>query len=486
MACSVIAACAMLIACASTALAQDPEPVPDLDELEELPAPDEAPKSTEDTEEPEELEELESLESLEELGSTDEVESIDVDDEPLLDASFIVFTGTSSLFGASITEVDGDTEVTDFALVVERIRPTLTVSAGEWVSVEAAYDIIPLIGGNPSAGGQSVGGLAVQGVGLSALRLVDVDTQLYESETGWVVQQNIDRLNLRLGKVGREVTVGRQAFNHGSALMFPATDIFAPFGPGTINTEFKRGVDAVRGTFAINADHELELFVIAHEPDIVRGDDDAELDPEEWMYLLRWRGIFPGLFDVSLFGGSTYAQPTIGADIASSLFGATVYAEGTARFAIEDDQNDSVQATAGFNAQWTSGLSLIGEVYYSSLGSEAPFTRALTNPTLARQVGELNYFGNWYAGLTGSYAKELLSGGLGYIQNLQDGSALLTANLGYDFAENVGVGLGALIPLGRRVQIEESPALPGVPIPVIESEFGLFPTLLFADVQMTF
>ncbi|MEM1347697.1 MAG: hypothetical protein AAGI01_04010 [Myxococcota bacterium] len=447
-----------LLVAPGLARAQQPEPDPDAEELEEL----------------------------EELEPMDSIESIGVEDESVLDATFIVFTGTSSLFGSSATEVDGETERADFALVVERIRPTLTVSAGEWWSAEVAYDVIPLIGANPAAGGQSVGGLAVQGVGLSALRLVDADTELYASDSGWVVQQNIDRLNVRLGEVGREVTIGRQAFSHGSALMFPATDIFAPFGPGTINTEFKRGVDAVRGTFAINPDHELELFVIAHEPDVVLGADDARVDFEEWMYLLRWRGIFPGLFDVSLFGGTTYAQPTVGADVASSLFGATIYAEGMARFALGDDQDTSVQATAGFNAQWTSQLSLIGEVYYSSLGAEAPFARALTAPSLARQVGELNYFGNWYAGLTGSYARELVRGGVGYIQNLQDGSVLLTGNLGYDFAENVAVGLGALVPIGRRVRLEETQGLAGVQIPVIESEFGLFPTLLFADVQMTF
>ena len=376
-------------------------------------------------------------------------------------------------------EVGDEVETTDLALSIQRVRPTLGVGWGELVWFEAAYDLIPLVGASAN-----VGSFAVQNIGSSALRLVDIDPVLRSPDNGsWVLQHNLDRLNVRLGRPGLEVQIGRQAFNHGSARMFPSTDLFAPFGPGTIDTEFKRGIDGARLTFGLDENHELEVYVIAHEPDLVADLDAGAIDLSEWMYLLRWRGIFPELFDLSLFAGMSYEQPTFGADISTSIAGAAVYAESSARIALEDEQDTSVQATLGVDYQWGFGLSTIAEVYYSSLGSEAPFVDALTAPSLPRQVGELNYLGSWYAGLSASYAWELLSAGVGYIQNLQDGSMLLTGSLGYDFAPNVAVGGGALVPIGSLAKID--PASP-LPFPEIESEFGLFPLLLFVDLRLAF
>lgn len=449
------------------------EELPGVDEIEELPGIDEQ-GSPDD-----EIEELESLDSVEEMGRVKERR------DTKFEAEFIAHARTYSMFGAQLTEVDGETETSDLALVIQRVRPTLDLSLSDWARLEIAYDVIPLIGAS-----QSVGGFAVQNVGSSALRFFDLDANLYTPDSGtWVVKQNLDRLALRLGKPGMEVQVGRQAFNHGSARMFPATDLFAPFGPGTIDTEFKRGIDGLRATAALGINHEIEAYVIAHEPDMVTDPKEGKITPEEWMYLLRWKGIFPELFDVSLFAGRSYEQPTIGFDISTDLLGAAVYAESSARIAVREEQDTSFQATAGVEYKWRFGLSTTAEVYYNNLGSKAPFTRALTDPSLPRQVGELNYLGNWYAGLAAGYSWELLSVGAGYIQNLQDGSLLLTTNVGYDFAENVAVGLGGLIPIGARASIDtstlaEDPTAPLVP--AIESEFGLFPMLLFADIRLTF
>lgn len=431
------------------------------DELEELPGIEELPGV-------EELPGLESYESLEALDASS------AEDTSPVSITLITHVRSYSLFGASLVEVDGELEASDLALVIQRVRPVLSYSVSDWLRIELAYDVIPLIGAS-----QSVGSFAVQDVGLSALRLVDFGPTLYAPGSGsWVVQHNLDRLSVRIGRVGREVQVGRQAFNHGSARLFPATDIFAPFGPGTIDTEFKRGVDGARVTYALRENHEVELYAIAHEPDLVADLDEGELSPGQWMYLVRWRGLFPELFDASIYAGSSYAQPTVGVDLSTSLKGAAVYAESSARFAVGEDQDTSVQATVGADYQWELGLTTTLEVYYSSLGERAPFERALTAPSLPRQVGELNYFGSWYAGASVGYSWERASVGGAYIQNLQDASSLLTASLSYDMAQDVGVGAGAIVPLGKRsVQ---------APVPQVRSEFGLFPLLAFADIRMAF
>ncbi len=409
-------------------------------------------------------------------------------DESKFSSSFIVYARNYSLFGTAIMRdgsEDGALVHEDIGIIVERIRPSLSVWWNDVVGLEAAWDIIPLVGSGVGTG-QGFSSLAVQNVGIRTLRLWDFDAALYSPTSGgWAVSHNLDRLNLKLGKADFSVQIGRQAFGHGSARMFPATDMFSPFGPGTIDTEFKRGVDGLRISKTLGEFHELEAYIIAHQP--VEGEP---IDLEQWMYIMRWRGVFPDLFDISLFAGSSYARPTAGIDLSTSVAGAAVYGESAVRFATQEQERTSVQATMGVDYRWESGLSTIAEVYYNNLGSKPPFTELFVNPSLARQVGELNYLGSWYAGLSMGYNWELLGIGGGYIQNLQDGSMLLTGNLSYDFAENVSVGLGALVPVGKlMIRHESSASLADAGIPYTyepRSDFGLFPTLVFADVRFAF
>ncbi len=373
-------------------------------------------------------------------------------------AELVAHARTFSLFtGGGADEVQ--------SLVSQRLRPQLDVWSPWGLSLEIAYDLVPITGGG---GGQA----AALAVGANVpMRWVDFDRVLYAPDSGgWMLQHNLDRLALTYGGVWGEVRLGRQAIGFGSSRLFPAADLFAPFGPASIDTEFKRGADALRVTVPIGEFHEVEAYVVADGT-----------DASEWTYMGRWRGSFTGVLDVSVLGGVSYGRPTLGLDLAGDLLGATWYAEGSARADTDDLSDTSVRATAGLSYQFPFDLSATVEGHYNGRGGAPPYTDQLLEPSLERRVGEVFLLGRWYAGAALSYPlMPLLSASLAYQQNLTDASGLVTAALGYDFSEEVSVGLGALLTYG------DEPEVDAAGIPRLRSEFGAYPTIAFADVRLVF
>ena len=78
------------------------------------------------------------------------------------------------------------------------------------------------------------------------------------------------------------------------------------------------------------------------------------------------------------------------------------------------------------------------------------------------------------------------------LANLQDPSALVAPTFSWSVAGNAEVGVGAYMGLGKRPDVEvETYVIPGVgetevEIPVLESEFGLYPVMGFAQMRAYF
>lgn len=377
-----------------------------------------------------------------------------------VDASFLVHARMYSLFSYTPEPVGMDA-----AVIVERIRPNLELSLGELARLEVAWDLVPIVG---TVGTQSTG-FAIQTQ--NVLRLVDFDAVLHDPKSKtWLLQHNFDRMSMAFFTEAFELRLGRQALSHGSARMFPASDIFGPFGPGTIDTEFKRGIDAARLTVPVGDMHEAEIYAVANSTNV-----------RDWMLIARWRSSIENVMDLSFYGGVSYRRPTVALDLSGDVFGAAWYVDAFARFALEDEDVHAIRASAGLDYQWSFGLRTILEAHYNGLGSEPDFSSLLTTPSIERQVGEVFFLGKWYLGASLGYGfTPLLNGTLGYIQSLTDGSGLMTVAMGYDFAQEVTLGLGALVPVGSRPR----EVAPGILQP--QSEFGLYPVVGFTDLRFVF
>ena len=94
--------------------------------------------------------------------------------------------------------------------------------------------------------------------------------------------------------------------------------------------------------------------------------------------------------------------------------------------------------------------------------------------------GESYYLGRHYLGLMGSWApgNDRLSLTFSSMANLQDGSAVLTPILTYDFGQETRVSVGGLLSSGKVPDFGD--------VPTIGSEYGLYGDLLFTRVAIYF
>ena len=392
--------------------------------------------------------------------------------------SFVGHARTYAMAGRTTTkQIDAESsDVLELYVALQRLRPTTEIWWDDFVGLEIAYDLIPMF--RTSTGAASLSDFAVNTT--KVLRLVDMDSELVGPGMGkWELLHNLDRLNIRIGHPGLEVQIGRQAINHGSARMFPSTDLFAPFGPGTIDSEFKMGVDAVRFTSAMGEYHEIEVYLVANELSL-----DDGVEPFRWMYLARWRGTFPELFDISLFGGFSYMRPTFGVDVSTEWMGAAIFGEASARVNLDEGSDTAIRATVGVDYYWEMGLQTLLELHYSGPGTSV-VGDSVTNPSFEHSIGEVSLLSNWYLGTSASYAWQLYRIGAGAIMNLQDASAMFTLNALYDVSENAVIGIGALLPIGGAPQINQD-ATQGIVGVEFLSEFGMYPILGYLDLRITF
>jgi hypothetical protein len=122
------------------------------------------------------------------------------------------------------------------------------------VSFDIAYLLSPTAG-NPALSGEN---------DVQVFRLADPETRIFPSswngDESVSILQDIDRLNVRLRVSGAALTIGRQAVYWGVAKSVSPTDFIAPFQYGTLDTEYRIGVDALRSVVPIGIMSELDTY----------------------------------------------------------------------------------------------------------------------------------------------------------------------------------------------------------------------------------
>ncbi|MEL7305932.1 MAG: hypothetical protein AAGJ56_08880 [Myxococcota bacterium] len=357
-------------------------------------------------------------------------------------------------------------------------------------SLEIAYHVFPVAGDDVGVTDSGAGAAGPQG-GLvapvvSPLRLTDLDREL-STRDDFVLLQNLDRLGVTfVGPGDSEVRIGRQAISHGSARVFTATDIFSPFSPATLDSEYKQGLDAVRLTVPLDENQEVEIFAIAVDLDL----DDSF---GRGVYLARYRASLPEVLDASVYAGTSYGSPTLGVDVSGDLGGATVYAESGVRIwsqsaALDlldigdfgtlpiEDYGAPVRATLGGQYFFPFDLDVAVELHWNGAGAtrREDYVETFRRPEWA--TGEIFLLGRAYIGTAWSYSSSALTRlSLSTITSLVDASSLLTPAFYWDMTEFSALSVGAILGVGRRVNAS-----------LVSDEFGLYPYTFFADARVYF
>jgi hypothetical protein len=290
---------------------------------------------------------------------------------------------------------------------------------------------------------------------------------------------NLDRLNVTIRFKFADLIVGRQPVAWGDGKVVSPTDIIAPFSFYDLDKEERFGVDAVRMRIPLSELSELDFGYVAGK--------DFRFDRSA--FFLKGR-VHVLKTDVSLIGIGFQDDFLAGLDLARSIGGSGVWLEAARVWpdALSDVQPKPpayTRLTAGIDRSLTSKLYAFLEYHFNSPGSSRPADYVALFSTPAYTRGTDYLLGKHYLNLGLTYQAGALIPVTGLvIWNLSDGSFALAPQADYNIAENIYLGGGLYLGLGRR------PLTPlfgasGV-APALRSEFGSYPDFGYVSFRVYF
>ena len=274
----------------------------------------------------------------------------------------------------------------------------------------------------------------------------DLTDQVSDSGSHELVQR-LDRLHLDYRGDATVLRFGRQAITWGNGLVYSPMDLFNPFDPAAVDTEYKLGDDMLYGQYLLDNGSDWQLVSVQ------RRDEDGDVDSRVSSNALKFHG-FGLAREFDLLVAEHYDQFILGAGAVMNLGEAVLRGDVTFTDA-HDGWETSLVANWSYSWVWAGyNVSGVAEYFYNGFGlRESDYTREnfRENRDLLERLarGELFTIGRHY--LAGSLPVELtplltLTPNLFF--NMGDSSALAQLVLQWDMAQNWQV-LGSLaVPLG--------------------------------------
>lgn len=359
-----------------------------------------------------------------------------------------------------------------------RLRLNLKTGLSENLRLEAAWDLSPVLTGGDFAA--AFGGE----LQLSEYRAADFDRRLYPGPDGdvgsFTLTHNLDRLFFSLRLDFADIYIGRQAISWGSAHFINPTDIISPFTFNELDVEDRRGVDALRVRIPVGALDELDFGYVAGKD--FRGENSTWFARGKF-YLLNT--------DASLLVMNFRQNLLLGLDLTRAVGGAGVWLEGAhvvpgffAQGAVDTDPYTRVSAGVDYN--FPGGWYAFLEYHYSSAGVSDPerYLEIFQRPAVTE--GAVYLMGRHYLNAAVVHQiHPLVPVTALVIWNPGDGSLVFAPSAEYNLRENVYLALGAYLGFGEKAQRISDP-LSGETLPVLRSEFGLYPDLVYTSFRIYF
>jgi hypothetical protein len=366
--------------------------------------------------------------------------------------------------------------------VNNRLRLKLTASFSARLSLNVSYDFSPRIQ-DPSLFEEDIFFAAIDTAGY---RVDDFENRIYPAKNDAVgsfgIFHNLDRCFITIKTPKADIFIGRQAIAWGSAKFINPTDVIAPFTFNELDTEERKGVDAVRVRIPLGMMDELDIgyifgrdFKFERSAFFIRGK----------FYLLKT--------DFSLLLLGFRENLLLGLDIARSIGGAGFWLE--AAYVLPDTFGDSehpvipgknyFRASIGMDYNFSGKTYGFFEYHFNSAGK-----------VKARDYQRFFYSTAFLEGSAYLMAKHYLNLGITYqvtpllpftglvILNLNDGSVTAAPSLEYNIAENIYISAGAYLGFGKRPGIRRTEP-PGNPA-YFNSEFGAYPNMFYTSFRIYF
>jgi hypothetical protein len=374
----------------------------------------------------------------------------------------------------------GEQEEPAIGAVNNRLRMKLSIAVSKWLSFEAAYDFSPRIQ-DPLLFQEGIFFAAIDPVGY---RVDDFSDRIYpakgEAVSSFGIFHNLDRCFFTIKTSVADIFIGRQAIAWGSGHFINPTDVIAPFTFNELDTEERRGVDAVRVRIPLGMMDELDLgyvpgkdFKFKNSAFYVRGKT----------YLLKTDAAFLLMgFRENLL---------IGLDVTRAIGGAGAWFEAAyvdPDFFNKDkeqfmDEKSYFRASVGMDYTFTGKLYGFFEYHFNSAGKKKPGDYTDVFYSTAFTEGATYLLGQHYLNLGMTYRVSALVPftGLVFI-NLNDGSVTLSPVLEYNIAENIYLAGGAYVGIGKRPEIVDL----STGTFRFHSEFGAYPAMFYTSFRVYF
>jgi hypothetical protein len=362
------------------------------------------------------------------------------------------------------------------------LRLDLNVRPADPLSVELAYVLYPEIRSTALQGLDAQQGSYV--TRRAEYRFADPERRLLPVSAGDMdnigLYQDIDRAVVTLRLPFADLYAGRQAVSWGSARVVNPTDILVPFRFLSLDTEYRKGVDALRIRVPFAGMSEIDAGYVAGQG--FRFDQSAVFARTR-LYVLKT--------DCTISGMIFRNNLLVGLDLARAVGQASAWLEGAwvVPDLIEMPEDPLRPSYAGVSAgvdyNFKGGLYGYLEYYFNSAVVNDPhdYLDILLNPGdhPAYSEGNVYLLGRHYLCLGGSYSvTPLLPVSCLLMVNLNDLSADLSISAEYNIRENFYLAGGVFLGLGPKPDVQGA-------LPVrYKSEFGAYPDLIYTAVKAYF
>ena len=261
----------------------------------------------------------------------------------------------------------------------------------------------------------------------------------------WV--QRLDRLHLDYVGDKTVVRFGRQAVSWGNGLIYNPMDVFNPFDPAAVDTEYKVGDDMLYAQYLTDSGDDWQFV------QVVRRDKAGDVTGDVSSTALKFHG-FGREREYDIVLAEHYDELMLAAGGSSSWGGAVIRADVT----LNETSDDWVASlVANWSYSWVWGgrnVSAVAEYFYSGFGlrqSDYSPANIRDNTELAERIarGELYTVGRHY--LASSLLIEvspLLNITPNLFINMGDGSALAQVVAQWSVSQNWQILGSVSIPMG--------------------------------------
>ena len=298
-------------------------------------------------------------------------------------------------------------------------------------------------------------------------RVSDFDYYLVQHEllkpNSYSIIHNLDRLFYQYSHDKYDIKIGRQVVAFGSARAVNPLDVLVPFDLVMVNLEQRPGVDAVRGRYSFSEMGVVEIGTVLEEK--IQGLD-------QFRFISVGDTFFAESTDIKLLYASLKQIQIRVLDLQASIGGWGTwfeYAFYTAR-----DNSEFKRYSAGGQYHFSNDIDIFIEYHYNEAGAEKSDEYLIVRNKDYISSLAMYLFGQDYLNWGGSYMlTPLKTFSLNIMNNLNDGSKLVSPSFDYNFANDWFMQIGGFWGFGDK-------AIDGT------TEFAQYPRSLFVTVKNFF